>query len=68
MIDGIAERIQIGGTTIRSISDIAHHQLIADSNEDRVAPNEMLTELCADNQGLTRKCVSSTSSATSTAT
>src|SRR5437899_11914453 len=41
--DTIAERARkIGGTTIRSISDIARHQRLADNNEDVVTPEDML--------------------------
>ena len=48
MTDDIAERARkIGGTTIRSISDIA-------KNQERVSPQEMIGELCDDNQQLTR--------------
>jgi starvation-inducible DNA-binding protein len=55
MTDDIAERARkIGGSTIRSISDISKHQRLKDNNEEVVAPKEMLTELCADNRHLTR--------------
>jgi len=55
MTDAIAERARkIGATTLRSISDIARHQRLADNNEDVVTPKDMLGELCADNQHLTR--------------
>jgi starvation-inducible DNA-binding protein len=55
MTDNIAERARkIGRTTIRSIADIAQHQRIRDNNDDFVSPQQMLTELCADNQQLTR--------------
>ena len=55
MIDDIAERARkIGGTTIRSISDISKHQRLKDNNAERVAPEDMLTELRTDNQELTR--------------
>jgi starvation-inducible DNA-binding protein len=55
MTDDIAERARkIGGTTIRSIGDIAKHQRLKDNNADNVAPEDMLAELRADNQGLTR--------------
>src|ERR687896_1250648 len=53
--DTIAERARkIGGTTIRSISDIARNQRLKDNNKEEVSPQEMLTELCEDNQQLTR--------------
>ena len=55
MTDDIAERARkLGGTTIRSISDVSKHQRLKDNNEQRVAPEEMLAELRADNLDLTR--------------
>jgi starvation-inducible DNA-binding protein len=55
MTDDIAERARkIGGTTIRSISDISKHQRLKDNNAEGVAPETMLAELRADNQELTR--------------
>jgi starvation-inducible DNA-binding protein len=55
MTDDIAERARkIGGTTIRSIGDIARHQRIGDNDEEFVPPHGMLVELCSDNQQLTR--------------
>ncbi len=55
MTDDIAERARkIGGTTIRSISDIAKHQRLKDNNKETVPPLEMIRELCEDNQQLTR--------------
>ncbi len=55
MTDDIAERARkIGGTTIRSISDISRHQRLKDNNAEFVAPEAMLTELRADNQALAR--------------
>jgi starvation-inducible DNA-binding protein len=53
--DTIAERARkIGGTTIRSISDIAKNQRLKDNNKESVSPLEMIRELCDDNQQLTR--------------
>ena len=53
--DTIAERARkIGGTTIRSISDIARNQRLKDNNKEGVGPQEMIGELCEDNQQLTR--------------
>ena len=50
-----AERARkIGGATLRSLSDISRHQRLQDNNEESVAPKEMLEELFADNQQLTR--------------
>jgi starvation-inducible DNA-binding protein len=55
MTDDIAERARkIGGTTLHSISDISRHQRLKDNNDESVAPKEMLAELSADNQALTR--------------
>jgi starvation-inducible DNA-binding protein len=49
--DPLAERVRkIGGTTLRSIGDIAKHQSLADNDEDYVGPAEMLRELVADNK------------------
>ena len=55
MTDDIAERARkIGGTTIRSISDIARNQRLKDNNKEGVSSQEMIGELCDDNQQLTR--------------
>jgi len=55
MTDDIAERARkIGGTTLRSISDISKHQRLEDNNKESVLPEEMLSELRADNLELTR--------------
>lgn len=55
MTDDLAERARkIGGITLHSISDISHHQRLKDNNNEFVAPKEMLAELSADNQALTR--------------
>ena len=55
MTDDIAERgRKIGGATIRSISDITRHQRLKDNNAEVVSPKDMLAELSADNQHLTR--------------
>jgi starvation-inducible DNA-binding protein len=55
MTDNIAERARkIGATSLRSIGDIARHQRLRDNNDEFVAPNDMLAELAADNQQLTR--------------
>jgi starvation-inducible DNA-binding protein len=51
--DDIAERVRkIGGTTLRSIGDIARRQRIADNDAEKITPREMLTELCEDNRRL----------------
>ena len=53
--DTIAERARkIGGTTIRSISDIAGNQRLKDNNKEGLSAQEMISELCGDNQQLTR--------------
>jgi starvation-inducible DNA-binding protein len=53
--DTIAERARkIGGTTIRSISDIAKNQRLKDNNKESIRPMDMISELCDDNQQLTR--------------
>src|SRR5580704_12459519 len=54
MTDPIAERARkIGGTTIRSIGDIARRKRLPDNDADYVAPNDMLAELCDDNKRFT---------------
>jgi starvation-inducible DNA-binding protein len=56
MTDDVAERARkIGGTTLRSISDISEHQRLKDNNAEFVAPLDMLVELRGDNQQLTRE-------------
>ena len=53
--DDIAERARkIGGTTIRSIGQIAKLQGIEDNDESYVAPGDMLRELMADNKVLVK--------------
>jgi len=55
MTDDIAERARkIGGTTLHSIGEIAKYQRLKDNSEEFVAPKEMLSELLADNQKLTK--------------
>ena len=55
MTDEIAERARkLGGTSLRSISDIARHQRLQDNDAQCVPPQDMLAELTADNQQLTR--------------
>jgi starvation-inducible DNA-binding protein len=56
MTDDVAERARkIGGTTIHSIGEITEHQRLKDNNAEFVAPKDMLAELRADNQQLTRE-------------
>ncbi|MBN9507647.1 MAG: DNA starvation/stationary phase protection protein [Alphaproteobacteria bacterium] len=53
MTDPIAERARkIGGTTIRSIGQIARQQRIADNDAEYVDAQDMLSELRDDNQRL----------------
>lgn len=53
MTDPLAERVRkLGGTTLRSVGDIAKRQRIADNDADFVHPREMLAELRGDNAGL----------------
>jgi len=55
MTDDIAERARkIGGTTLRSIGDISRNQRLEDNDKQNVSPKDMLAELSADNQALTR--------------
>jgi starvation-inducible DNA-binding protein len=55
MTDKIAERARkIGGTTLRSIGDIAQHQRLLDNDEQSVTPKSMLEELYADSRCLTK--------------
>jgi starvation-inducible DNA-binding protein len=55
MTDDIAERARkIGGSTIHSISEISRNQRLHDNNDGFVAPQDMLADLSADNQRLTR--------------
>jgi starvation-inducible DNA-binding protein len=52
--DAIAERVRkIGGTTLHSIGHVARLQRIADNDEERVAAQDMLSELLEDNKQLT---------------
>jgi starvation-inducible DNA-binding protein len=49
--DALAERVRkVGGTTLRSISQISKLQTIQDNNEDYVPPRDMLRELMNDNK------------------
>jgi starvation-inducible DNA-binding protein len=48
--DPVAERVRkLGGTTLRSIGDIARLQRIKDNDADFVTPQDMLAELRDDN-------------------
>ena len=49
--DALAERVRkIGGTTLRSIGDIARKTRIADNDAEYVSPEDMLAELRDDTQ------------------
>jgi starvation-inducible DNA-binding protein len=51
--DALAERVRkIGAKTLRSIGDIARRQRLVDNDADSLATQEMLAELCEDNQQL----------------
>jgi starvation-inducible DNA-binding protein len=53
MTDDIAERVRkIGGTTIRSIGEIARLQRVADNDADYVTAPDMLSELREDEKAL----------------
>src|SRR4051812_14841581 len=55
MTDVVAERARkIGGTTLRSIGDVARHQRLTDNDSSHLSAQEMLAELAHDNQKLTR--------------
>lgn len=51
--DELAERVRkIGGTTLRSIGDVARLQKIKDNDEDFVPAHAMLRELMEDNKAV----------------
>jgi len=53
MTDDVAERVRkIGGTTIRSVGNIARLQRIEDNDAEYVTPPDMLSELHEDEKGL----------------
>ena len=53
MTDEIAERARkVGGTTLRSIGDIARRQRLKDNDRERIAPREMLADVLDDNRQL----------------
>ena len=55
MTDAIAERARkLGGTTLRSVGDIARHQRLRDNDATSVCALDMLCELRDDNRQLTR--------------
>lgn len=53
MTDDIAERVRkIGGTTLRSIGNIARLQRVEDNDADFVTPSDMVAELREDNKNM----------------
>ena len=53
--DVIAERVRrIGGTTIRSIGHVAQLQRVQDSNDEYVAPGDMIQQLIQENKTYTK--------------
>ncbi len=56
MTDPLAERVRkVGGTTIRSIGQIARTQRVLDNDAEYVEPEDMLAELGGDNRSLTAR-------------
>jgi starvation-inducible DNA-binding protein len=56
MTDPIAERVRkLGETTLRSIGHIARLSRVLDNDADYVEPEDMLAELCEDNQALSAR-------------
>ena len=54
MTDQIAERARkIGGTTLRSVSDIWRHQRLKDNEKEILTPRDMMAEIHRDNRELT---------------
>lgn len=53
MTDDVAERTRkLGGTTLRSIGDIARHQRLKDNDATAIRPSDMLADLLSDNRQL----------------
>jgi starvation-inducible DNA-binding protein len=53
MTDPAAERVRkIGGMTVRSIGHVSRLQRVADNDAEFVEPEDMLAELCEDNQAV----------------
>lgn len=56
MTDPIAERVRkIGGTTLRSIGQVARQQRIEDNDAEFVTPEDMLAELREDNKEMVER-------------
>ncbi len=57
MTDEIAEGARkIGGTTLRSVGDIARHQRLKDNEKESLTPRDIMTEIHLDNRELTGFC------------
>lgn len=55
MVDPVAERARkLGGTTLRSVGEIASLRRLSDNEEPYVAPEAMLDELRRDNESLVK--------------
>ena len=53
MTDDVAERARkLGGTTLRSIGDIARHQNLKDNDAEGLSAADMLSDLLSDNRQL----------------
>lgn len=53
MTDPIAERVRkVGGLTIKSVGHVSRIQRVLDNDAEYVDPEDMLAELCDDNQTL----------------
>ena len=53
MTDPLAERVRkIGGSTLRSIGEVARLQRVTDNDAEYVEPQDMLAELREDNKAL----------------
>ncbi|RUV69740.1 MAG: DNA starvation/stationary phase protection protein [Mesorhizobium sp.] len=53
MTDALAERVRkVGGTTLRSVGQIARIQRLLDNDAEYVTPQDMLAELAEDNRRL----------------
>jgi starvation-inducible DNA-binding protein len=51
--DPLAERVRkLGGTTLRSVGDVARHQRVLDNDAEYVEPRDMLAELRDDNRAM----------------
>ncbi|CAO4185876.1 DNA-binding ferritin-like protein [Methylorubrum aminovorans] len=55
MVDDVAERTRkIGGTSVRSVGQLARLQRVLDNDADFVTPKDMLAELHEDNRQLVK--------------